>query len=222
MATVAEVIDNAVDFLDRADLAPVFIKKFPQLLRTVHSYEKYTHDLALFKLPDPVLVDQKLYVAPGDTPDIRDLLQVRAYTAYHNSVINSVSTVVGDNQVAWQFRDLSANNDKTDYFGYVYQHGWYRLGNNITVVGLDSTVKLVELEALVWPTWEYNALTEVYSTNSWILEKYPQLLQQHLIVIGARDSQNTAMLQSEREELSETINSFLNEFTGDICNGKSS
>lgn len=219
MATVADVVDNAITFLDRRDLQDLFFKKLPQIIRSVHALQKFRKDLAVYKIVDPVLIDSQLVLQPSDIPNIREIVQIDAFTGYHTSVVASAPVIVGDNQVSWEFRDLSTGQAKSDYFGFQYTHGWNVLGSNATVVGLDSSIKLLDIHAVVWPTWEYNAITDVYSSSSWILEQFPQLIEQHLIVLGARDSQNMPMLNNERSVLVDLQEEFLNEFTGDIYNG---
>jgi hypothetical protein len=214
--SVEDTLQNALDFLERQDLRATLLKRFPQILRTVHSYEKFTHDLKVYQVVDPVLVDSKLYVFPTDTPLLRDLVDVKTYTAHHTSMINGVPVVVGDNLVAQTYRDLSQGNDKTDYFGFKYEQGFYKVGNNITIVGISEDIKLVDMLCSIWPTWEYDSFTDTYSSNSWILEKYPQLIEQHLIAAGAANQQMTAMLNIARQELGGIANEFINEFAGDI------
>lgn len=214
--SVEDTLQNALDFLERQDLRATLLKRFPQILRTVHSYEKFTHDLTVFQVVDPVLVDGKLFVFPADVPLIRDIVDVKTFTGYHNSVINGQPAIVGDNEVAQKYRDLSQGNSQTDYFGYKFEQGFYKVGNNITFVGVSTDIKLVDMLSSVWPTWEYDPFTDSYSSNSWILEKYPQLVEQHLIAAGAANQQMTTMLSTVRQELGNTVNEFINEFTGDI------
>lgn len=219
MATVAEVVDNALSFLERRDLQDLFIKKLPQIIRSVHALQKFRKDLAVYKIVDPSLVDSQLILQPADIPNVREIVKIDAFTGYHTSVVGSSPVVVGDNPVSWEFRDLSIGQPDSDYFGFKYTHGWNVLGANATIVGLDSSIKLLDVYAITWPTWEYNAVTDVYSSSSWILEQFPQLIEQHLIVLGARDSQNMPMLNNERNTLITLQEEFLNEFTGDIYNG---
>lgn len=214
--SVEETLQNALDYLERQDLRATLLKRFPQILRTVHSYEKFTHDLHVYQVVDPVLVDSKVYVFPADVPLLRDVADVKTFTSYHESVINSAPVIVGDNEVAQKFRDLSQGNARADYFGYKYEQGYYKMGNNLTFVGVSGDIKLIDMLCSVWPTWEYNAFTDTYTSNSWILEKYPKLVEQHLIAAGASNQQMTTMLNTVRQELGETINEFLNEFAGDI------
>jgi hypothetical protein len=214
--TVEETLQNALDFLERQDLRAMLLKRFPQILRTVHSYEKFNKDLKVFQLADPVLIDSKVHVAPADVPLIRDLLDIKTYTGYHSSIIHGVPVNVGDNQVVQVYRDLSQGNAQADYFGYKYEQGFYKLGDTITIVGVSSDIKLIDMLASVWPTWEYDPFTEVYTSNSWILAEYARLVELHLIAAGAANQQMTTMLNTTRQELADTANDFLNEYAGEI------
>lgn len=221
MATVAELVENAMAFLERRDLEDTLLKKFPQILRTVHSYEKYTHDLTVVQFPDPVLQDNRFYILPTQIPLLRDILDVKIYSGYHDSIIGTTPVKVGDNRIQQTFRDLSQGNSQADYFSYAYPQGWNKLGNQITLVGVSSDVKLIDVLCSVWPTWEYSAVKDSYTTNSWIMEKYPQLIEQHLLIYGAKNAQQTDVHNTAVNDLGDIYNQFLNEFAGDIYGRKS-
>lgn len=218
--SVEETLQNALDYLERQDLRAVLLKRFPQILRTVHSYEKFTHDLKIFQIVDPVLVDSMLFVQPADIPLVRDIVDVKTFTGYHESVLNGEPVIVGDNEVLQEYKDLSQGNDQTDYFGFKYTQGYYKVGNTVTVVGMSADIKLVNLLCSAWPEWKYDAFTDVYTSTSWILEKYPQLVEQHLIIAGASNAQMNTVLATAREELGSIANEFINEFSGDIYGSK--
>jgi hypothetical protein len=111
---------------------------------------------------------------------------------------------------------LSQGNAQADYFGYKYEQGFYKLGDTITIVGVSSDIKLIDMLASVWPTWEYDPFTEVYTSNSWILAEYARLVELHLIAAGAANQQMLPMLNTVRQELADTANDFLNEYAGEI------
>lgn len=216
MATVAEVVDNAMAFLERTDLKDILLRKMPQILRTVHSYEKFNHDLTVFQFPDPTIVENKMYLQPADVPLLRDLLDIKIYSGYYDTIVGTTPVKAGVNQINQKFRNLSQGNDQEDYFGYTYAQGWRTIGTSVTIVGVSSDVKLVEALACVWPTWTYNAVLDTYTTNSWILDRYPQIIEQHLVIHGARNAQMADVLRTAENELVDIYNNFINEFTGDI------
>jgi hypothetical protein len=119
------------------------------------------------------------------------------------------------------YQNLNEGYAQRDYYGYTYNSGFLRMGQNITIKGVPDTTKLLEVKSVLWPTFEYNAITDEYSTNSWIVSEYPQLIQQLLMIYAATIAQQSDSLATARGELAQIREDFLNTFTGDIYSGQS-
>lgn len=217
--TPQEIVDAAVDFLNRGDLAERLMRYLPQALRLAHSVQKFNRDLLVQYVPDPTVVNGTATVTSTELLRLRDIVAASSFAGYSSTgtAPNIVYTPT-DLQYS-EFQNLSAGYAQRDYFGWPYMYGWVQMGSNVSVQGLNEQTKMLVFNTLVWPTWDYNSFTKIYSTNSWIAELWPQLLIDHLIVYGARIAQQDDVLRNAQNALGLSQNQFIVEFTGDIYHG---
>lgn len=219
--TVDEIISKVAVFFDRHDLVEILRKQFPQALRTAHSYQKFNRDLGNIYLPEPVVVNNTVFITAATLPQFQTFLGLYGYTDYATSVIGADTFYYPGTSDGVVYRNLNEGYAASDYFGFRYESGFLQMGQTITLKGVPDTCKLLEVKAVLWPTFTYNSLSDTYSTNSWIAEEYPALLEQLLKVYAATVAQQTDVLQNARNELAQVREDFLNSFTGDIYGGQS-
>ena len=218
---VDDLIAEVASFFDRYDMVTLLQKEFPKALRTAHSYQKFNRDLGTLYIPSPTIVNGRVNVLTHTLPQMQHLLAIAGYTDFTSSVIGTDTIYYPGTEDGIVYRNLNEGYAQQDYYGFSYLSGYTRLKNTITLKGIPATTTLLELKAVLWPTFEYNPITLAYSTNSWILEEYPELLKQLLTVYAATVSQQSDVLASARKALREAREDFLNTFTGDIYGGQS-
>lgn len=218
--TVDEMIAEVAAFFDRQDMVTLLRTHFPKALRTAHSYQKFTKDLGTIYLPDPVIVNGRVYLTTAVLPQLQTLLEIKGYADYTSSVIGAETLYYPGNSDGVTYHNLNEGYAAKDYYGFTYDSGYTMLGQNITVKGVPGTCKLFEVLAVLWPTFTYNAFSDTYTTNSWIMQEYPKLIQQLLMIQGATISQQSDVLATARSELGQIREDFLNSFTGDMYGGQ--
>lgn len=218
--TVDEMIADVAAFFDRQDMVTLLRTHFPKALRTAHSYQKFTKDLGNIYLPDPVIVNGRVSLTTAMLPQLQTLLALQGYSDYTSSVIGADTLYYPGTTDGVTYQNLNEGYATRDYYGFTYDSGYTMLGQNITVKGVPDTCKLLEVLAVLWPTFVYNGLSDSYSTNSWIMQEYPKLVRQLLLIQGATISQQADVLTTARTELAQIREDFLNSFTGDIYGGQ--
>lgn len=217
--TPNEIVDQAVDFLDRPDLAESLLRYFPQALRLAHSVQKFKRDIQVQYVPDPSVVEGNTTLGSTQLTRIRDIIGISSYAAYSTMGTAPNLFYQPSELQSSTFKNLSSGYAQTDYFGWAYAQGWVQLGSTVTVRGLNDQTKLLAVQAIVWPSWVYNGLAETYSTDSWIAELFPQILVDHLTIYGARRAQQADVLREAQSMLGLSQNQLIVEFTEDIYNG---
>lgn len=216
---VADLLAPVLDILDRPDIEDRLMQYMPKAIRAAHSIQKFTYDRSRIYIPTPTINNNLVTLSSIDLPLLRDIVGVAAYTSYTTAIISAETVYYPGAVSSNNFKNLNTGYDKTDYYGFAYQQGYMRLGSNVTLSGVDSSVTLLELDVLVWPSYELDEFAEEYSTNSWIAEQAPELIEAFLLVRGASIAQQDDVLRTAMTSLMTTTEEFLREKTGEIYGG---
>jgi len=210
--TPSDLIQAAMDFSSRPDLETELLNEFPALLRQAHSIQKYTYDIQVVHFANPTTVNGRFTIPIlTQMPRLRDVYALRSYTAFTGDGTD-ISPFVGTIESGIEWKHSIDASPKKDYFGFIHPYTYHIMGNNLTVLAVPQETSLLEFEAVMWPTWDYNALADTYSTNSWILDKKPSLVQWYLSLYASRRAQKDDLIAQCRVEIQQQERSFLLEF----------
>lgn len=216
--TVKELVAEVADSLDRPDITDRLAKQFQEVLREAHAIDTYRFDLAEQYVAAP-------FISSNQTTINTALL---AKTVRGISKIETFDTYTGDGSVLTpyitgpvqqnNFIDISTTMGKADYFGFNYSQTWARLGNSLTLNGVNQSTTLIKITGVCWPTWVWDGVEEDFLTDSWIMVEADYMIKALLKVRAARLTQNAEVLQSSRVAQMEARQTFIQSFAGDsIC-----
>jgi hypothetical protein len=166
-------------------------------------------------------VGGRVYLTAAALPQLQTLLSIKGYSDYTSSVIGPDTFYYPGTSDGVTYYNLNEGYADRDYYGFTYSTGYTQLGQNITLKGVPDTCKLLEVRAVLWPTFVYNTFTDSYTTNSWIMSEYPELMRALLMYFGATVTQQSDILTTSRNAVAQAREDFLNSFTGDIYGGQS-
>ena len=216
--TIDELVVEVCDSIDRPDIHDRILKQFQEVLREAHSIDTYKRDLATQLIADPFVSSCQTSINTAQlAKTVRTIAKIETYNSYTGSGITLDPYIPGIVQQD-KFVDVSIGMGSADYFGFAYQQTWAKLGNTVTLNGVNQDTTMIGLTAICWPTYTYDALTALYSTDSWILVEADYLIKAILKTRCARLVQSQELLQTCRLAAAEARQTFIQSFASDsIC-----
>jgi hypothetical protein len=197
--TPAEIIANVADKYDRPDLVDKLSVQFQSVLREAHGIEVYTRDLELQYVANPFISSNKTSInSTGLAKSVRRIVKIETYNSF-TGLGTLISPYVAGPVQQDKFRDMSIGFAETDYYGFKYDQTWAQLGSTITINGVNQDTTMLGILALVWPTYTYNTLSDLYETDSWIMLEWPGLIEAILSIRAMQITQNTEALGTAQQ-----------------------
>lgn len=210
--TVTEMIAQVCDRYDRPDIDDKVLKQFQAVLRQAHTTDMYTKDLYTQYSPAPFISGNKASIITADfAKGIRKIHTISTYSSY-TGVGSEAFPYIPGTLIQDEFKDVSVDFNKTDYYGFAYEQTWAHLGRNITLNGIDASTTLVGIEGFCWPSFTLNIITEEYETDSWILEEYDEYIDALVAVRACTIIQNMEALTIAKSRAVEVRAEFIKAF----------
>jgi hypothetical protein len=201
MATLQSIIDTVVDTTSRPDLETVLKTEIAKALVTAHATEKFTRDLKLQYITNPVVVNGAVTINTSlDLTAVREIYgDIKLYSSFTSSGSPAVITP-GTPIQHGKFKSITDASAGYDYYGFRYLNTWAQIGSTITINGVDPATTCIEIPALVWPVTSINNLG-VLTTTSWIPDNHSCLLEAYLRKYVATKSKDKDMLNDARQDI---------------------
>ena len=180
MTTLSEIIDKVVVTTTRSDLESSMILEIANSVSNCHKIDKFAKDITTFQVKDPFVSSGNVSLSISTSlPKFREVAgTIKVYSNY--TTVGPLTT--GGTQLYTQpFQNLISGQSEFDYYGYKYSNTYTQLGNYLNLSGVPDTTKLIEIQALKYPTTGINVSTGVLETDSWIMENYSSLVEAFLL-----------------------------------------
>lgn len=156
--TPQEIVDEVLLDLERPDLEQQAFAKLRGTLQSVHGVEVFRRDLVEYVETAPVILDSKTtFTLP---PRLKKIIKIEG--------LDATGAVVG-----CEFKDLMGRAELRDYWNFKYEQTYSILGSMLNINGISSEIVDFRITYQARPSYEFDALTEVWSTDSWIAVEMP-------------------------------------------------
>lgn len=195
--TPNELIAKVMDTHSRQDYETELLAQFPTALRSAHGVNDWRRDQKTVSVFDPLIADGNCTIPiVTDLPKLRKISGIRIYSSYTTvGLINTVGT-----EIPSTFKNI-LDSGQFDYYGIPFQQTYSIFGSILNLNGIDASTTAVSVSGLFYPTFELNALSGEYETDSWLMIEFPEMVEAYLDLWVARKSKDAASIQSYGQAL---------------------
>lgn len=183
------IVQNVLTRAERPDLLQDAYGFFFAALKSAHGAYRFRRDIKV-KPVTSISRNSTTGIATIQMPtEVREIIKI--------TTKNSSGTELTSNFIN------SANDlNLVNYYGFAYPQTYIVSGRDINIKGLDATATTIDIRCLAWPTFVYDSLTSSYSSDSWLMVEFPQLVEAWLAtLIGRRAKDKEVVAQAESDVL---------------------
>lgn len=211
------VITNAVQDYTRPDLFPRMQSRLLSYLREAHGADEYKQDLVRYEVTTFTRSTDGVVVLSASTsfPSLRDLKAIETYQTYNQG---TTPTTLSD-RLDTNFMEGLTGKAPVNYFGFTPEKYWASAGDYITIKGVSANASIIIGYASAWPSLILNEAEDQYYSNSWILAKFPEVIEARIAKQVASICGDRTRIQVANTRYAEARHEFKRMFDEDIYHG---
>ena len=201
--TPQEIVSNVLELLERPDLEVLAFSRLGKAINSAHSNQFFLQDQTYVDFLSADVITGEGTAILDVPPRFRSLQRIETLDA------------VGA-PLQREFANLRDGLSVRNYYGFRATSTYSKIGKVINLFGVDTRAETVRVHFVSYPTYELNPLTQVWETDSWIVDELGALVEAYLLfdlaVVTAdteRKSDASAQINLYRQEL---LHNYVNDY----------
>lgn len=212
--TPADLIQNICSEYERPDMIYRLQQKFPFCVRSAHSVERFSRDLAEAFILNPTILSGNgslgglvQFTTMESLPRCRELRGINLYKSYSEP---TPGLIVPEDMIPLisPYVSSAGRASVRDIYGYTIPNTFSQMGNTISLTGVSNETACIGVEYLAFPLTVFTDEDE-WETESWIMQDYPELIGAYLGRELAKMSDSRSLISSAESKLVQTRADFI-------------